>query len=103
MNIGERIMWLRNEHELTQSDLGKEVGLSKQSISNIERGVSTPDIFLLCQMAHFFNISLDELVGFESKESEDNLQEIYFLNTLRQMDEKQQDLTLTIMRAILHS
>lgn len=34
----------REEKNMTQSDLAKHVGISRQAISNIENGIAKPDV-----------------------------------------------------------
>lgn len=66
--IGERLEELRKDKGLKQSDLAKILNISASSVSAYERGISTPDDELKVQMAHFFNVSLDYLLGATDKE-----------------------------------
>ncbi len=61
--LGENIKRLRREKELTQETLAEFLGVTFQSISNWERGESFPDITMLPEIAGFFKVSLDELLG----------------------------------------
>jgi len=65
INIGENIKNLRKRKEITQEELAEYLGISFQSISKWERGEGFPDITMLPDLADFFNISIDELVGAE--------------------------------------
>jgi transcriptional regulator with XRE-family HTH domain len=58
-----RLRRLREEQGLTQSELGRRFGLSKQAISTYETGGSSPDKETLSRMADFFNVSVDYLLG----------------------------------------
>lgn len=42
------------------------MGVTKASVSKWETGQSTPDILILSQMASFFDVTIDELVGYEA-------------------------------------
>ncbi|MCL2095569.1 MAG: helix-turn-helix transcriptional regulator [Oscillospiraceae bacterium] len=63
INIGENIKILRKGKNLTQEDLAEYLGISFQSVSKWERGEGFPDITMLPDLADFFNISVDDLIG----------------------------------------
>lgn len=56
---------LRRSKGLTQEQLGKNINVSETAISKWERGVTLPDIVILCNVADYFGISLEELLGRE--------------------------------------
>lgn len=58
-----RIKELREERELRQSDLAQATGIDQRTISNYETGKTLPDAYALIQLADFFNVSIDYLVG----------------------------------------
>lgn len=64
INIGKIIVAKRREKGLTQEDLAAYIGVSKASVSKWETGLSYPDITLLPQLGSYFNISIDELMGY---------------------------------------
>ena len=59
--VFNRIRDVRVERGLTQDDLAKAVGVSRQSIISIERGRYTPSLHLALRFAQFFHCSTDEL------------------------------------------
>jgi len=61
-----RIKDYRLERNLTQDDLARAVGVSRQSINSIERGRYTPSLPLALRFAQFFRCTTDEL--FQVKE-----------------------------------
>lgn len=63
--IAENIKYYRKLQGLTQEQLATKLCGRKSLISNYENGYSTPDIYTLCRLAEIFEISLDELVGWE--------------------------------------
>ena len=63
--IGKRLAEIRKNHNYKQTDLASQLNVSQQVISNIERGVTTPDIEQLKKIADIYQISLDQLVGRE--------------------------------------
>ncbi|MGN0752211.1 MAG: helix-turn-helix domain-containing protein [Christensenellales bacterium] len=65
LKIADNIRFFRKANNLTQEELSKQLGGSKNLVSNYENGISTPDIFTLVKLADIFDITLDELVGRE--------------------------------------
>ena len=63
MNLGERIAALREDSDLTQSELGKEVHISRSAIAGYESGSTQPSYPVLLEIADFFDVSLDYLFG----------------------------------------
>src|SRR3989344_7591967 len=53
---------LRLGQDLSQDELARQLGISRQSIISLEQGAYLPSFPLLINMIHFFNCSLDELV-----------------------------------------
>lgn len=61
MTIGKNIAELRKNNGMTQEQLAEMLGVSSQSISKWENGVTMPDILLLPAIAGCFDITIDEL------------------------------------------
>jgi len=66
--IGERLADLRKDKGLKQIELAKKLGISLHTLSNYEREKSTPDDEMKIEIAKYFNISLDYLLGLISDE-----------------------------------
>ncbi len=77
INIARTIVNKRREKALTQNDLANHIGVSKASVSKWETGQSYPDVTLLPQLAAYFNISIDELMGYEPQMSKENIRKLY--------------------------
>ena len=58
-----KIAELRKEKGTGQQALADVLGVSYQSVSKWETGITMPDITLLPVIAEYFNISVDELLG----------------------------------------
>ncbi len=71
--LGENIKRLRREKDLTQETLAEFLGVTFQSVSNWERGESYPDITILPEIAAFLKVSVDELLGVNKAESEQEI------------------------------
>ncbi len=71
--LSENIKKLRRENNLTQEALAEFLGVTFQGVSNWERGESYPDITMLPEIAGFFKISVDELLGVNKAENEEEI------------------------------
>lgn len=61
MNIGERIMALRKEKSISQSELAKRLNVSRQAVSKWEQGVSSPDTERLIRLAEILGTEVEYL------------------------------------------
>ena len=77
INIAHTIVNKRKEKGLTQDELANFIGVSKASVSKWETGQSYPDIVLLPQLAAYFNISIDDLMGYEPKMTNEDIRKLY--------------------------
>jgi putative transcriptional regulator len=60
MVLKNRIRKLRFEHgEMTQAQLAKEVGVSRQTIVSLEKNRYTPSVKLALKIAHFFQVPVE--------------------------------------------
>lgn len=60
--ITEALKELRAEHHLTQQELADTLGVTRQSVSNWERGKNLPDIEAIVCISETYGISLDTLI-----------------------------------------
>lgn len=58
-----RIRELRKSKKLTQRELGELIGSKKSVINNWELRGSIPHASILCQLADYFDVSVDYLLG----------------------------------------
>ena len=63
MEFSKKIVQLRKEKAITQEELAEMLSVSRQAVSKWEAGKTLPDLSTLMQIADYFNISLDELMG----------------------------------------
>jgi transcriptional regulator with XRE-family HTH domain len=63
--FGKRIIALRKEQGITQSELARRSGKDRQNIYRLEKGDLNPTLFQLTEIAAAFNISLAELIDFK--------------------------------------
>lgn len=63
LKLAERLYTLRKERNLTQEEAAKEFGISMKSYCRYEKKEREPTASVLVQMAQFYHVSLDYLVG----------------------------------------
>lgn len=67
IKIGENIKRLRKAKNVTQEQVADVLGISVTAVSKWERGETYPDITLLFPLAHYFEVTLDELMGYDEE------------------------------------
>lgn len=77
INIADTVLRKRREKGVTQEELAAYIGVSKASVSKWETGQSYPDITFLPQLAAYFNISIDELIGYEPQMTTGDIRALY--------------------------
>lgn len=60
--MGKRIRFLRQQSEMTQDELAKELNVTRQALSNWERDINGPDVNILKKICCIFGIQMDDLV-----------------------------------------
>lgn len=60
---GNRLKELRKEQNITQSNLAKILNVTQDSISLWEKNKRVPDTQYIIQLADYFNVSADYLLG----------------------------------------
>ena len=61
--LGENIQKLRKSFSLSQVDFAKDLGVSKQCVSNWENGYIQPSLDMLVKIADYFKVSTDFILG----------------------------------------
>lgn len=62
VEIAERLARKRKEHGLSQEELARQLGVSRQAVSKWERSESSPDTDNLIAIAKLYGTSLDDLI-----------------------------------------
>ena len=65
MKLNENIASLRKKKGLTQEELAQVFGVTNQAVSKWESAQSCPDVALLPEIAAYFGVSVDALMGME--------------------------------------
>lgn len=61
--IKNRLIECRKANNLSQTEVGKIVGKSKNAVGSWEQGLSLPDLITLYQLANYYGKSLDYMYG----------------------------------------
>ena len=64
-NVSNFVQDYRNKNKVTQEDLGKAVGVTRQTIIAIEKGNYTPSVLLALKITKFFNTTVEKLFTIE--------------------------------------
>lgn len=73
INIGSKIKALRKKHKITQEQLAENIGVSFQAVSKWENNIALPDITLVPVIAHYFGVSTDEILSYNSFEKDQEI------------------------------
>lgn len=63
LTFSERLRQLRKEHGYSRQDLASLWNVSPKTIEVYERGLRKPDIIGLCEIADFYSVTTDYLLG----------------------------------------
>ncbi len=61
--MGDNLLALRNERDLLQKEVAAAIKVSVGTISNYEKGIHEPDLSTLEQLADFYGVTTDYLLG----------------------------------------
>jgi len=104
MNHLQNLKELRKEKGLTQQAIANELSITQKTYCNYENGEREPSIEMLKRIADFFNVSIDYLLGHETKRfytlSED---EKGALNRYTKLTEKNKGKTEQFMEQLIES
>lgn len=62
-SLGERIVFLREEHNISQKELAITVQITAATLSRYENNLSEPNADILCRLASALQASADFLLG----------------------------------------
>lgn len=69
--IYDRIVFLRERDNLTQSSLAKILGITRSSVNAWEMGISVPSTQYIVELAQYFGVSTDYILGVNASVSLD--------------------------------
>lgn len=62
IHFGKRIAALRRKAGLSQTDLAEKMGVTSQAVSKWECGNAVPDIDILLDLSHLYNVTVNEML-----------------------------------------
>ena len=65
MNLGNNLFEARKRAGLSQDKVAEKLGITRQTISKWETNETIPDIYQAKRLSKLYNLSLDELIGFD--------------------------------------
>lgn len=68
-DLANNIREFRKERGLTQEQIAEVFGVTVGAVHKWEKGLSTPELPLILEIADFFDTSLDVLIGFEARDN----------------------------------
>lgn len=100
IDIANRIALLRKEKDMTQAQLAKIVGASREIISKYEKDGVMPSIEMAKKIADAFGVTLDYLVG-EGSNSNFDIKTLNRINDIEAMDNDFKAQFFNIMDAVI--
>lgn len=68
MPLRNRLKEFRAANNINQSEMGQRVGVSRQTISMIERGDYSPSVTLALKIARTFGVRVEDIFSYEEEE-----------------------------------
>ena len=69
LTLSENIRRYRKERKLTQEQFAEVLGVTAGAVHKWEAGLSVPELNLIMEMADFFDLSVDALLGYKQKDN----------------------------------
>jgi putative transcriptional regulator len=67
MKLKNNLKVWRAKRDITQADLAKSIGLSRQTINSIEKGKFIPSVLSAMKISFFFETSIEEIFFIEEE------------------------------------
>lgn len=71
MSFGDRLLKIRKKKNISQEQLAREIGVTRQTVSNWELNTTIPNIDDLKKISEALNISYDKLLNSNSSKNEE--------------------------------
>ena len=96
MSLGNRILELITERNISQKQLANDINIAPSTLNGYIQGNREPDIAMLYKISMYFNVTIDYLIGSDNQSSTYkyglNEAEYELINIYRCLDEKQKKL-----------
>ncbi|MFC3801302.1 helix-turn-helix domain-containing protein [Cohnella sp. GCM10012308] len=104
MSMGDRLRQLRLERHLSQEEVARQVGITRSAYSHYEINNRHPVYETLIKLAHYFNVSLDYIIGgagTKRNEHSAEPQEHKILELFKSMDQEQRQQSIGLLLGIV--
>lgn len=101
-----RLRELRESKHINQQKLAMELNITQAAVSKYELGLSEPDISMLKNIANYFHVSVDYLIGFSDEpiscsKSDIPSEELMLINNYRRLSEFQKSRLEAYLQGLL--
>lgn len=100
MSIGERIRNLRKQNNLLQEELGKKIGVARQTIASWESDRTLPNVEFTNRMASVFDCDITTITGTDMQhrlETHDS-EEFLLLENYRKADPETRKMVMRMLK-----
>lgn len=87
MKFGKNLKRIRKSLNITQDKLADVLDVSQRTISHYENGDSEPELIKICRLAYAFNMSVENLLGYDGAKDEGKYTELRAI-TIRYVEKK---------------
>ena len=102
MYFAKMLRRLIEKADVTQKQLAEEINISPSTLANYVQGARSPDYETLMEIARYFNVTTDYLLGFQLDEADDT-QEMSLLQIFRSLSPDQRDIYIEQGRAFIRT
>ena len=74
--IAEKLVELRTSKGVTQEDVAQSLSISNKTVSKWENGASTPDLPMVIELAKYYGVTTDTLLGLSEDKKQSTTEEI---------------------------
>lgn len=100
MELGNRIIRIRKEKNMTREDLAEAIGTSAPIVGRYERDNAIPSVEVALRIANALDVSLDFLVGNSSSVVKDKKM-LYRIELLQKMQQQERERILYVLDTLL--
>jgi transcriptional regulator with XRE-family HTH domain len=101
MRLGEKISKLKKAKKLSQIELAKITGISRDAISKYERGDVSPSVEYAKRIAEALGVSLDYLVSNDDQEEVLDNQAVKRIKDIQSLPTDEQDKVFSVLDALV--
>ncbi|MDE7337169.1 MAG: helix-turn-helix domain-containing protein [Clostridia bacterium] len=102
--IGNFLAQLRKDKNLTQEELGEQIGVTNKTVSRWENGNYLPPVEILQLLSKFYDVSINELLSGERLNDvvyKQNAEEYITIDLMKKSKEDRRRLTVSFVVAII--